>query len=139
MDINFADVNNEDFDPELYIKILIVITKADRNNGAPEIEYIKTKANSLGLDFNKLWNTTDKKFSISRLKVSRFTAFVILKDCIMLANLDKSYSLSEKEKVYTYAQKLDIPRSDVHDIEKWLDEYNVLLHKWDKLVFPDKY
>ncbi len=139
MNINFMDVNNEDFDSELYIKILIAITKADRNNGAPEIEYVKTQADSLGLDFNKLWNTTDKKFSISKLKVSRLTAFVILKDCIMLASLDKSYSLSEKEKVYTYAEKLDIPRSDVHDLEKWLDEYHRLLGKWYMLVFPDKY
>jgi hypothetical protein len=133
------DVNQEGFDSELYIKILIAITKADKNNGAPEIDFVKSKALALGIDFDKLWQTTDKTFSIQKAKVSRLTAFVILKDCIMLASLDQNYTLDEKERVFAYAEKLDIPRSDVHEISYWLKEYQSLMAQWDQMVFPDKY
>jgi hypothetical protein len=117
----------------------VAITKADRNNGVPEIRYVKNQADRLGIDFHELWQATDKSFSIDRLKVSRLTALVILKDCIVLATLDRSYSLPEKEKVYTYAEKLDIPRSDVDRVEEWLKEYNRLHERWHQLVLAGKY
>ena len=58
MSINFMDVNREGFDSDQYIKILIAITKADKNNGPPEIEFVKSKAKALGIDFDHLWQTT---------------------------------------------------------------------------------
>ena len=136
MSINFMDVNREGFDSNQYIKILIAITKADKNNGPPEIEFVKSKAKALGIDFDHLWQTTDKTFSIRKAKVSRLTAFIILKDCIMLASLDRNYTLDEKEKVFTYAEKLDIPRSDVIEIGRWLDAYHGVMQQWNELVFP---
>jgi hypothetical protein len=139
MSINFMEVNQEGFDSELYIKILIAINKADKNNGTPEIDFVKSKAKALGINYDRLWRTTDKSFSIQKAKVSRLTAFVILKDCIMLASLDKNYTLDEKEKVFAYAEKLDIPRSDVVEIAKWLDDYQELMTRWDTLAYPEKY
>jgi hypothetical protein len=137
MSNNFMEVYQEGFDSELYIKILIAITKADKNNGRPEVEFVKSKAMALGLDFEALWLDTEKSFAIRKARVSRLTAFVILKDCIMLASLDKNYTLDEKEKVFTYAEKLDIPRSDVVEIANWLGEYNALMGRWNQLVFPE--
>ncbi|UCF89743.1 MAG: hypothetical protein JSW39_15690 [Desulfobacterales bacterium] len=134
MEINFVDADTKDFDPELYIQILIAITKADRFNGAPEIRYVQNQAERLSLDFAKFWKTTDKTFAIEGSKVSRQTALVVLKDCIMLASLDKNFSLAEREKVYGYAEKLDIPRSDVDYLEKWLKAYTQLHEKWNSFV-----
>ena len=64
---------------------------------------------------------------------------VIIKDCILLASMDKNFSLAEREKVYTYAAKLDIPRSDVDYIIEWLDDYNILEKKWNRLISNDTY
>ncbi|UCF82664.1 MAG: hypothetical protein JSV50_15925 [Desulfobacteraceae bacterium] len=139
MEINFVDLDNEDFDPELYIKILIAVAKADKNNGPKEFAYVENQANRLGIDFATVWDTTEKTFSISEIKVSRLTAMIIIKDCILLASMDKNFSLAEREKVYTYAEKLDIPRSDVDYIVGWLDDYNILEKKWDRLISGDIY
>ncbi len=137
MEINFVDLNNEDFDPELYIKILVAVAKADRNNGPKEFEYIANQANRLGIDFARVWDTTDKTFLISGKKISRLTAAVIIKDCILLASLDKNFSLAERDKVYTYASKLDITRSDVDYIVEWLSDYDALGKKWNRLLSGD--
>jgi hypothetical protein len=51
--------------------------------------------------------------------------------------MDKNFSIGEREKVYTFAAKLDIPRSDVDYIVEWLDDYNVLEKKWDRLISGD--
>ncbi len=137
MEINYVDLNNEDFDPELYIKILVAVAKADKNNGPREFEYIANQANRLGIDFTRVWDTTDKTFLISGKEVSRLTAAVIIKDCILLASLDKNFSLAERDKVYAYAAKLDITRSDVDYIVVWLGVYDVLDIIWIRLISGD--
>jgi hypothetical protein len=134
MDIDFVDTDTADFDPKLYIQILVAIAKADRDNGVPEFKYIKSQADKLLLDVVEYWNHTDKNFSIKRQKVSRLTALLIIKDCIVLASLDKNFTLAEKEKVYTYAEQLDVARSDVDYIENWLNQYNELIDQWNQLV-----
>ena len=137
MEISFVDLNNEDFDPELYIKILVAVAKADKNNGPREYGYVENQAKRLGIDFARVCDTTDKTFSISGIVVSRLTAMLIIKDCILLASMDTDFSLAEREKVYTYAAKLDIPRSYVDYIVEWLDDYNILEKKWNKLISGD--
>jgi hypothetical protein len=139
MEINFIDLNNEDFDPELYIKILVAVAKADKNNGPREFEYVANQANRLGIDFARVWDTTDKTFLISGKEVSRLTAAVIIKDSILLASLDKNFSLAERDKVYAYAAKLDITRSDVDYIVEWLGDYDALEKKWNRLISGDMY
>jgi hypothetical protein len=62
-------------------------------------------------------SNTDKNFEIGTHKVSRLTALRVLKDAIMIASMDGNFSLPEKQKVYTYAEKLDIPRTDVDNLE----------------------
>lgn len=134
MDISFVDACTPDFDSEKYIKILIAVIKADRFNGPPEAEYVKRLADRLGVDFVKLWNETDKKMSINQMRVSRLTAMLVLKECIALASLDGNFSLAERELVYSYASKLDVPLSDVKMLEKWLDELKKVELEWEKLI-----
>lgn len=137
MEINYLDLSNDDFDPELYVKILVAVAKADKNNGPREFDYVANQANRLGIDFARVWDTTDKTFLISGKDVSRLTAMVIIKDCILLASLDGNFSLSERDKVYAYATKLDITRSDVDYIVEWLDDYDTLEKKWNRLITGD--
>lgn len=134
MDINFIDADTDSFDPEMYVRILVAITKADRFNGSPEVEYVRRQAARLPVDFVKIWNETDKNLSIGRMPVSRLTAMVILKDCITLGSLDGNFSAAEKERVYSYAAKLDIPHADVKRLEAWLDACAGLKKKWDALI-----
>jgi hypothetical protein len=71
---------------------------------------------------------------IERQKVGRLTALVILKDAIVLASLDGNLSLPERMKIYTYAERLDISRSDVDILEKLIAEYRQLDIRWEQLV-----
>jgi len=134
MDFNFVDADTQDFDPRTYVRILVAIAKADKDNGPPEFEYVRRQADRLGLDSEHFFRNTDKNFLIERQKVSRLTALVILKDAIALATLDDNLSLPERMKIYTYAEKLDISRNDVDLLEKLIGEYRQLNQRWQQLV-----
>ncbi len=44
------------------------------------------------------------------------------------------FSLGEKERIYSYAEGFDIPRTDVDNVEAWLQESESLKKKWEALV-----
>ena len=134
MDISYVDANTFDFDSRLYLKILVAIAKSDPDNGEPEFNYVKRQAIKLGLDIDDYWDSTRKDFLTGRLKVTRLTALVIIKDAIVLATMDGNFSLGEKERIYAYAQSFDIPRTDVDKVEKLLEEFENLKAKWQELV-----
>jgi len=134
MDLNFVDADTRDFDPRTYVRILVAIAKADKDNGPPEFEYVRRQADRLGLDSEHFFRNTDKSFLIERQSASRLTALVILKDAIVLASLDGNLSLPERMKIYTYAEKLDISRNDVDLLEKLIGEYRQLDNRWQQLV-----
>lgn len=134
MEFTFVDKDSTDFDSETYIKVLIAIAKADKDNGSPEFEYIRKQAQRLGVDYKQFLASTEKTFEINKQHVSRITALLILKDAIMIASMDHNFSLPEREKVYTLAGKLDICRNDVDYLENCLNAYRTLCKKWDGLV-----
>ena len=134
MEIDYVNANDKDFNAELYIRALVAIAKSDRFNGPPEYEYVKNLARRLSVDMVSIWNDTGRNFSIEIRNVSRMTAMLLIKDCIMLASLDGNYSLDEKQRVYGYAEKMDIPRTDVDAIEAWLGEYRKLHTRWEALI-----
>jgi len=134
MDLNFVDADTQDFNPSTYLRILIAIAKADKDNGPPEFDYVRRQAERLGLDSSQFFKNTDKSFLIQSQAVSRLTALVILKDAIALASMDGNFSLSERMKIYAYAEKLDISRNDVDRLEQLLDEYRRLDGRWRQLV-----
>jgi hypothetical protein len=139
MDIHFIYSSPHDFDPEQYIKVLITIAKADRFNGSPEYDYVRCQAERVGVDFDHFWQTVKRDDPIKAIKVSRMTALLILKDCIYLASMDQNFSLPEKERIYSYAQMLDIPRTDVDILKEWLQRVRDLREKWEKLVSGHNY
>lgn len=139
MDIRFNHMDTTDFDPQMYIRILVAITKADSSNSKPEIDYVKRQSIGLPVDFDQIWESTDKTFETGRVNVSRHTALTILKDCIALASLDGNFSLTEKERVYVYAEKLNIPQRDVQALEQWVNASRDLELKWKKLVSGELY
>ncbi len=139
MEIHFKDPSKYDFDALYYIKTLITIAKADRFNGPPEYDYVRCQAERYGIDFEPLWQTIDRGDFIKTKKVSRLTALIILKDCIYLASMDNNFSLPEKERIYAYAQQLDIPRADVDILEIWLENARELQRKWERLISGNDY
>lgn len=134
MDLSFVNIGMTHFNAQTYIRILIAIAKADPDNGPPEFEFVRRQARHLDLDYEHYLATTDKSFSIENQKVSRLTALAILKDAILLASLDGNFSLPEKQRIYTYAEKLDIARKDVDALEALIDEYRRLDRQWRQLV-----
>jgi len=134
MDFTFVDEDSPDFDSETYIKILIAIAKADKDNGPKEFEYIRQQAQRLGVDYDRFLASTEKTFDIEKQRVSRLTALVVLRDALRIASMDRNFSLPEREKVYTFAAKLDISRNDMNYLEKCLKAYRALCEKWDGLV-----
>ncbi len=134
MEIDFNFQEMDDFDPETYLRMLISIAKADKDNGPREYEFVRRKALKLGLDFDAYMRTTDKSFTIGHQSLSRITALVVLRDAIMLASMDRNFSLPEKQRIYTYAERLGIPRKDVDALEDWLGNYRRLLARWELLV-----
>jgi hypothetical protein len=134
MDFEFVNADTPDFDAETYVRMLIAIAKADKDNGPPEFAYVRNKAVALGLDYEGFAQTTDKDYQLGKKKVSRLTALMILKDAIMLASLDRNFSLPERQRIYAYAQNLDVPRKDVDELENLIQAYRRLNHQWQALV-----
>ena len=134
MEFTFVDKDSADFDSETYVKILIAVAKADKDNGPREFEYVRKQAQRLAVDYDHFLASTERAFEINKQRVSRLTALLVLKDAIMIASMDRNFSLPEREKVYTLAEKLDISRNDVDYLEKCLNEYRKLCENWDGLV-----
>ncbi len=134
MNLNFVNADTLDFDPRTYVRILVAIAKADKGNGPPEFNYVRRQADRLGLDSEHFFRNTDKNFLLEKQKVSRLTAMVILKDAIMLASMDGNFSLPEKMKIYTYAEKLDVAQLDVDRLVDLIGEYRRLGREWKQLV-----
>jgi uncharacterized tellurite resistance protein B-like protein len=122
------------FDRETYVKMLITIARADKDNGPPEYRYIRRQAVRMGVNYENILHSTNKDFNIGTHKVSRLTALRVLKDAIVIASMDGNFSLPEKQKVYTYAEKLDIPRTDVDELEVLVGDLKALDQRWKDLV-----
>ncbi len=134
MEFTYVDKDSTEFNSETYIKVLIAIAKADKDNGPREFEYVRKQAQRLGVDYDQFLMSTEKAFEINKQRVSRLTALLVLKDAIMIASMDRNFSLPEREKVYTFAAKLDISRNDIDYLEECVNEYRKLCEKWDGLV-----
>jgi hypothetical protein len=134
MDSSFVNTHSPSFEPETYIKILIAIARADRENGPPEFDYIRKQAQRLGLDYERVLSSTDESFDIERQRISRLTALVVLRDAVTLASRDRHFSLPERERVYTFAARMDISRRDVDHLEEWIKGYRALHREWEGLV-----
>jgi hypothetical protein len=122
------------FNRETYLKILITIARADKENGPAEYAYIRKQAIEMGVDYEKVLGDTDNTFEIGTQNVSRLTALRVLKDAIMIASMDGDFTLPEKQKVYTYAEKLDIPRTNVDELEILVGQLKELDRRWKELV-----
>ena len=123
-----------DFDCQTYLQMLITIARADRENGPAEYAYIRKQAIEMGVDYEQVLRLTDSQFVIGAQKISRLTALRVLKDAIMIASMDGNFTLPEKQKVYTYAERLDIPRVDVDELETLVAEMRALDKRWNELV-----
>jgi len=134
MDFDFVNAETPDFDVQTYVRMLIAIAKADKDNGPPEYAYVRKKALALGVDYEDYLQTTDKDYQLDKKRASRLTALMIIKDAIILASLDRNISLPERQRIYAYAESLDVPRKDVDELEKLVQAYRLLNRQWQALV-----
>lgn len=134
MTLSTEGANTRNFDAATYLRMLVAIAKADKDNGPPEYAFVRRRALRWGLDYDHYLNTTDKNFTVERQDISRITALTILRDAIALASLDHNFSLPERQRIYDYAEKMDITRSDVDALETIVTEYRQLNDSWRKLV-----
>lgn len=125
---------NAGFDAETYIRMLIAIAKADPDNGPPEFAFVRKMARKVGVDYETFMQETDKSYIPEKQKVSRLTALVILRDAIALASLDRNISLPERQRLYTYAEKFDIPRKDMEALETLVQDQRKLSERWKQLA-----
>jgi hypothetical protein len=130
---SFSD-GNRDFDAQIYLRILIAIAKSDPDNGAPEFNFVRRQARRWDLDYAHFLATTDKSYLLEKRSVSRRTALTILRDAILLASMDRNFTLQEKQRVYGYAEKLDITRKEIDQLELLVHEYRSLQSKWKQLI-----
>jgi len=91
----------------------------------------------LGVDYEEIFAQTDKTFGFGKKDVSRLTALVILKDAIMLASMDRNFSLPERQRIYGYAENLDVSRNDVDALEALVKDFQQLTDRWQQLVAMD--
>jgi hypothetical protein len=134
MEVKTTTRSMAEFDPDNYLRILIAIAKSDPENGEPEFHFVRQQARRRGLDYEKYLASTEKSYLIGNITVSRRTALTILRDAIHLASMDGNFTLREKERVYAYAEKLDIPRNDVDRLEVIVREFRTLKERWRQLI-----
>ncbi len=134
MEMDFVNIDTPQFDAGNYIRMLVAIVKSDKDNGPKEIAYIDKRARHLGVDLDEVMRTTDKNHKIESQSFSRLTALMILRDAIRLASLDRNFSLPERQRVYGYAEKMDIARKDVDALEALIKDSLVLFERWRQLV-----
>ena len=126
--------SRDDFDCETYLKMLITIARADKDNGPPEYAYIRKQAIGMGVDYDKILRETIEPYKFRPQKVTRRTALQVLRDAIVIASMDSHFSLPEKQNVYIYAEQLGIPRTDVNELQAIVDETRELEKRWNRLV-----
>jgi hypothetical protein len=134
MEMDFVDAQTPQFDARNYIRMLVAIVRSDKDNGPREMAYIEKQARHLGVDLDDVMGTTDKNYAIAKQSISRLTALMILRDAIRLASLDRNFSLPERQRIYGYAEKMDIARKDVDALESLTKESRVLFERWRQLV-----
>ena len=134
MDYQNIFLNN--FDKELYLDSLILLTKADKKITQEERNFIDTQANLFDIDIEKKWekNSNIKDLVRSKNEISNVTKNVIIRDLISLGYIDGNFGQEEREKVYQIAKLLSVDNSQVDKLESWLHEYWELLNKGNQLI-----
>jgi hypothetical protein len=134
MNFNSVGADTPGFDSATYLRMLVAIAKADKDNGPPEYAFVRRQARRIGLDYELYLNSTDKNYIVEKQKVTRLTALSVIRDAILLASLDHNFTLAEKQRIYGYAEKLDVTRREVDALEVILKEFRQLNDRWRQLV-----
>lgn len=109
----------------LYLQAIINIAATDGEISEPEREFINLQAKFLGIDVKNYLKHPDS-FKIEELKkekISKFTAKLIIKDCIFLGYLDGIYSEEEKRKIREIAKTMGLKEIDVILAEIFMENY----------------
>jgi len=130
MNIFNADMN--EFEAKVYIKCITDIAKSDGFFHANEKSFINTQSTLYGVDLNSIDEFDCKNINFAT--ISKLTKMSILRDCIVVANIDNNYDDSERDKIVELASGMEISENEFMQLEDWLFRYWELLKEGNELI-----
>jgi len=132
---NLLHTDQTDLDLNVYFKCLISIAKADGKIHAAEKEYIERLGQYLSVNVDRIWEEVPlSREDISNAEMSKMTKFAILRECIILAEVDGVYDEMERKKIIELANLMQLTEEDVQVLEQWIQDFWLLMQRADVLV-----
>jgi tellurite resistance protein len=101
------------FNPRVYLRALAVVAHADGHLHEREREFIEEQARLFGIDMAPLWEQAHDLSFLQGIHASERTKAAILRDAIVLANIDGEYHEQEQKKVREIAALLHMDEQAV--------------------------
>ncbi|MCA9641034.1 MAG: hypothetical protein H6718_06730 [Polyangiaceae bacterium] len=119
-----------DFDGPTYLNALIAVAQVD--GVKPEEEaFINGQAEAMGLPLPDLATPADVAASAV---ASTVTKRIIVRDCIVLASVDGSYTENERKRIFDVARHLDVSDALVERMERWVTDYTRILEEGQAIL-----
>lgn len=124
---------------EYYFRFMVAVCKSDGDDiDEREKNYINLQAELIGLDnADQYW---DEDFDLDHSDaggISDAAKLSIIRDCIVIANIDNEYHELERKKIFEIASEIGVTEEKVLEIESWLQEYWVVLEKGVRIFSPE--
>ena len=121
-------------DSDCYLRAIISVAMADKKIHEKEKDFINMQAQLLSINPEPYWESKENDLSfLDNIELSKLCRMAIIRDSIVLANIDAEFDDSERKKIHKIAEKLQINKSDVDNIENWLKELWSVIEKGNKL------
>lgn len=122
------------FDKEIYIQALINIAYADNVIKKEETDFINAQASLLNINTADYWNNKADIKTLNLKSISELTKKIIIRDSIVLANIDGNYDTVERKKIFSLAKLMNLSEDYIPLSENWLTEYSEIIKKGNKLL-----
>ncbi len=124
---------------EIYIRFLVAVCKSD----GPDIDereknYVNLQAELIRLENpDEYWEEDIRTEDLDCSVLSEKSRLAIIRDCIVIANIDNEYHELERKEIFKIAETIDMPAEKVEEIESWLEEYWAVLRRGVQLFNPN--
>lgn len=110
------------FDAKTYLGVLKALALADGSLSSEEEAFIADNAKLLGVDCSEILPCKYLSDSVL-LSMSSLTKKIIIRDAIVLAYRDGSFSLEEKKAILDLASTFGVDKDFVYVMDQWLLSY----------------
>jgi|GEM_PF-4960087 len=112
-----------------YFLCLIALARADNHLSNAEIEYIRMQSLLYRFDIESILGSDIDLEELDFSSLDTVTKISILRDLIVLANIDGEYSVVGKKKIEVAASLMGVGLAKLEEIHAWLVEYWDILRK----------